>query len=28
MKTLQADGAKFIGRIKSFVVEEKVVIGT
>ena len=27
MKALQADGAKFIGRIKSFVVEEKVVIG-
>ena len=27
MKALQADGAKFIGRIKSYVVEEKVVIG-
>jgi uncharacterized protein (TIGR02118 family) len=27
MKALQADGAKFIGRIKSFVVEEKIVIG-
>lgn len=28
MQALQADGAKFIGRIKSYVVEEKVVIGT
>jgi uncharacterized protein (TIGR02118 family) len=27
MKSLHADGAKFIGRIKSYVVEEKVVIG-
>jgi uncharacterized protein (TIGR02118 family) len=27
MKALQADGALFIGRIKSYVVEEKVVIG-
>jgi uncharacterized protein (TIGR02118 family) len=27
MKALQADGAKFIGRIKSYVVEEKTVIG-
>jgi uncharacterized protein (TIGR02118 family) len=27
MKALQADGAKFIGRIKSYVVEELVVIG-
>jgi uncharacterized protein (TIGR02118 family) len=27
MKALHADGAKFIGRIKSYVVEEKVVIG-
>jgi uncharacterized protein (TIGR02118 family) len=27
MKALQADGAKFIGRIKSWVVEEKIVIG-
>jgi len=26
MKTLHADGAKFIGRIKSYVVEEKIVI--
>jgi uncharacterized protein (TIGR02118 family) len=28
MKALQADGAKFIGRIKSYVVEEKFVIGS
>ena len=28
MKALHADGALFIGRIKSYVVEEKVVIGT
>jgi uncharacterized protein (TIGR02118 family) len=28
MQALHADGAKFIGRIKSYVVEEKVVIGT
>lgn len=28
MKALHADGAKFIGRIKSYVVEEKVVIGS
>lgn len=28
MQALQADGAKFIGRIKSYVVEEKVIIGT
>jgi hypothetical protein len=27
MKTLQADGALFIGRIKTFVVDERVVIG-
>jgi len=27
MRALHADGAKFIGRIKTFVVEEKVVIG-
>jgi uncharacterized protein (TIGR02118 family) len=27
MKALQADGALFIGRIKSYVIEEKVVIG-
>jgi uncharacterized protein (TIGR02118 family) len=27
MKALQADGAKFIGRIKSYVVEEMIVIG-
>jgi uncharacterized protein (TIGR02118 family) len=27
MKALHADGAKFIGRIKSYVVEEKFVIG-
>ena len=27
MKALHADGAKFIGRIKSYVVEEKTVIG-
>ena len=27
MKALQADGAKFIGRIKSYVVEEVLVIG-
>ena len=27
MRALQADGVKFIGRIKSYVVEEKVVIG-
>jgi uncharacterized protein (TIGR02118 family) len=27
MKALQADGALFIGRIKSFVVEEKVIVG-
>jgi len=27
MKALQADGAKFIGRIKSFIVEEKTIIG-
>src|SRR5215831_18571513 len=27
MKTLQADGAKFIGRLKSYVVEEMIVIG-
>jgi uncharacterized protein (TIGR02118 family) len=27
MKALHDDGAKFIGRIKSYVVEEKVVIG-
>jgi len=28
MKALHADGAKFIGRIKSYVVEEKFVIGS
>ena len=28
MKALQADGAKFIGRIKSYAVEEKFVIGS
>jgi uncharacterized protein (TIGR02118 family) len=28
MKTLHADGATFIGRIKSYVVEEKIVIGS
>lgn len=28
MKALHADGAKFIGRIKSYVVEEKIVIGS
>ena len=27
MKALHADGARFIGRIKSYLVEEKVVIG-
>jgi uncharacterized protein (TIGR02118 family) len=27
MKTLHEDGAKFIGRIRSYVIEEKVVIG-
>jgi len=27
MKALQADGAKFIGRVKSYVVEEMIVIG-
>jgi hypothetical protein len=27
MKALQADGAKFIGRIKSYVVEEKLIVG-
>ena len=27
MKALHADGALFIGRIKSFVVEEKVIVG-
>jgi len=27
MKALQADGAKFIGRLKSYVVEEMIVIG-
>lgn len=27
MKALHADGAKFIGRLKSWVVEEKVVVG-
>jgi uncharacterized protein (TIGR02118 family) len=27
MKALQADGALFIGRIKSYVIEEKVIIG-
>ena len=27
MKALQADGAKFIGRLKSYVVEEKLVVG-
>ena len=27
MKALHADGAKFIGRIKSYVVEEKFIIG-
>lgn len=27
MKALHADGAKFIGRIKSYVVEEKTVLG-
>ena len=27
MRALQADGAKFIGRIKSYVIEEKMVIG-
>ena len=27
MKALQADGAKFIGRIKSYAVEEKTVLG-
>ena len=28
MKALHADGAKFIGRIKSYVVEEKFIIGS
>lgn len=28
MKALHADGARFIGRIRSYVVEEKVVIGS
>ena len=28
MKALHADGAKFIGRVKSYVVEEKFVIGS
>jgi len=28
MKALHADGAKFIGRIKSYVVEEKCIIGS
>lgn len=27
MKTLHADGAKFIGRIKSYIVEEKTILG-
>jgi hypothetical protein len=27
MKALHADGAKFIGRIKSYIVEEKFIIG-
>jgi len=27
MKALQADGTKFIGRIKSYVIEEKTIIG-
>ena len=27
MKALHADGATFIGRIKSYIVEEKAVIG-
>jgi uncharacterized protein (TIGR02118 family) len=28
MKALHADGAKFIGRIKSYVVEEKFIVGS
>ena len=28
MKALHADGAKFIGRIKSYIVEEKFIIGS
>jgi uncharacterized protein (TIGR02118 family) len=28
MKALHADGAKFIGRIKSYAVEEKFIIGS
>ena len=28
MKALHADGAKFIGRIRSYVVEEKFIIGS
>ena len=27
MQALHADGAKFIGRIKSFIVEEKIIVG-